>query len=77
MTRLRTRAVYADQLPAHSRNFMVVAEGVEAWHEHDILKTEGCDYQGCLEARPMLADQLRLHPQVLAVQQSCSPDAVI
>lgn len=63
---------------AHSLHLQVVAEGVETWRQHEILKAEGCDYlQGYLLGRPMAAEQLRAHPQVLAGEEANLPDAVI
>jgi len=63
---------------AHSLHLKVVAEGVETWRQHEILKAEGCDYlQGYLLGRPMTAEQLRVHPQVLAGEEASLPDAVI
>ncbi|CAN7420472.1 EAL domain-containing protein [Acidovorax sp. LjRoot74] len=63
---------------AHSLHLNVVAEGVETWRQYEILKAEGCDYQqGYLLGRPMAAEQLRAHPQVVAGEESNIPDAVI
>ena len=63
---------------AHSLHLNVVAEGVETWRQYEILKADGCDYlQGYLLGRPMAADQLRAHPQVLAGEENNIPDAVI
>lgn len=63
---------------AHSLHLKVVAEGVETWRQYEILKAEGCDFlQGYLLGRPMAAEQLRAHPQVLAGEESNIPDAVI
>lgn len=63
---------------AHSLDLKVVAEGVETRCQYEILKAEGCDFQqGYLLGRPMPAEQLLAHPQVLAGEESYIPDAVI
>ena len=44
---------------AHSRNYKVVAEGVETYEQEDFLKSIGCDsIQGFLRGKPMRADEL-------------------
>ena len=47
---------------AHQMNCMVVAEGIEAANQRDMLRTMGIEYgQGYYFARPAPVDELILH----------------
>jgi EAL domain-containing protein (putative c-di-GMP-specific phosphodiesterase class I) len=44
---------------AHSRNYKVVAEGVETKEQEDFLHSVGCDAtQGFMRGKPMRAEEL-------------------